>query len=1059
MRRLVAFTSVVLTMVAIACGGGDDPTAPTSNDPGKAPAKLPSFDYAEHPDGMWINTDKNDYAPGDRVIFTGGGWQPGDTLNIHLVNDSTHAEQDWTILIDQAGAFTDSTYLVGEADLNLSFTLTATSRANPAQTLTVRFTDGTLSLSAPTVPPSFQSFPYSSGNLTFTAANSANPATAHTNVAIRIRGPGNLNPTAPTLHRQLTVTASLAAGSSASVVWDGLNSSASQLAEGLYGVRVFSTQRSEPNGEDLRLLVDRTAPNISSSPAPNLSPNQATPGLPGTQVIFTATAADPVVSGINANNYRVASAEYRIDNGGWLAMTAVDGQFNDATEATTATIPAGTVAALTSGTHLVCIRATDGAGNRSADNLANNTNCATLTIAAADNVAPTVTNVQASPNPGKTGNATLTATAADALSNIKSAEYNVDGGGWNAMSAQDGSFNAKSEVVTANLTGVAEGSHQVCVRASDVANNTSDGTACITLVVDKTPPSVANVAAIPNPGKTGNATLTATATDVLTNITGAEYRIDAGNWTPMAAQDGAFDSKSDALTASLTGLAEGSYTVCVRATDQVTNTSPGTGTACITLIVDKTPPVVSSVQASPNPANGTAAVVLTATATDALTNVTSAEYKIDNGGFGAMAASDGSLDELAEDVTVTIPATTIAALSDGNHSLCVRATDAATNTSGDDAACTTLLVDKTPPVVTSVQASPNPTQGNAAVVLSATATDALTKVTSAEYNIDGGSFSAMGASDGAFDELAEDVTVTIPATTISGLSEGSHTLCIRATDNVSNTSSDTGACTTLVVDKTPPAITAFTVTPNPVAVNTPFVINASFKDDLTKVSSAEYSLTGAAGPWYALPNAGGSYDTDTESGSKSVTLANPDVLDVCVRSTDQVGNTNQGPPDINNQYRIQCIFLAVYDPTAGFVTGGGWINSPAGAYQADLTLTGKATFGFVSKYQKGASVPVGNTEFQFHAGNMNFSSTTYDWLVVSQNGVRAQYKGYGTVNGQSGYGFLLTALDQTSDQFRIKIWNTATSAIVYDNRLGSADSSNDATPLGGGSIMIHVPKK
>jgi hypothetical protein len=104
-------------------------------------------------------------------------------------------------------------------------------------------------------------------------------------------------------------------------------------------------------------------------------------------------------------------------------------------------------------------------------------------------------------------------------------------------------------------------------------------------------------------------------------------------------------------------------------------------------------------------------------------------------------------------------------------------------------------------------------------------------------------------------------------------------------------------------------------------------------------------------------------------------------------------------------------------------------------------------------------VPVGNTEFQFHAGNMNFSSTTYDWLVVSQNGVRAQYKGYGTVNGQSGYGFLLTALDQTSDQFRIKIWNTATSAIVYDNRLGSADSSNDATPLGGGSIMIHVPKK
>jgi parallel beta-helix repeat protein len=53
--------------------------------------------------------------------------------------------------------------------------------------------------------------------------------------------------------------------------------------------------------------------------------------------------------------------------------------------------------------------------------------------------------------------------------------------------------------------------------------------------------------------------------------------------------------------------------------------------------------------------------------------------------------------------------------------------------------------------------------------------------------------------------------------------------------------------------------------------------------------------------------------------------------------------------------------LAVYDPSAGFVTGGGWIESPEGAYQADPTLSGKATFGFVSKYQKGANIPTGKT--------------------------------------------------------------------------------------------------
>ena len=90
-------------------------------------------------------------------------------------------------------------------------------------------------------------------------------------------------------------------------------------------------------------------------------------------------------------------------------------------------------------------------------------------------------------------------------------------------------------------------------------------------------------------------------------------------------------------------------------------------------------------------------------------------------------------------------------------------------------------------------------------------------------------------------------------------------------------------------------------------------------------------------------------------------------------------------------------FVVIYDPNAGFVTGGGWIVSPLGAYIADPTLSGKATFGFVSKYQKGAKVPSGNTEFQFHAAKFNFKSTSYDWLVIA--GAKAQYKGIGTVGG------------------------------------------------------------
>jgi PKD domain len=147
-------------------------------------------------------------------------------------------------------------------------------------------------------------------------------------------------------------------------------------------------------------------------------------------------------------------------------------------------------------------------------------------------------------------------------------------------------------------------------------------------------------------------------------------------------------------------------------------------------------------------------------------------------------------------------------------------------------------------------------------------------------------------------------------------------------------------------------------------------------------------------------------------------------------------------------------FVVVYDPSAGFVIGSGWINSPAGAYPADPTATGKATFGFVSKYAKGATVPTGNTEFKFKAVNLDFSSTSYQWLVVA--GSKAQFKGSGAVNGTGGYGFMLTGVDGTPDRLRMKVWN-ASGQIVYDNVLGAADDADEQSiqALGSGSIVIQ----
>lgn len=152
-------------------------------------------------------------------------------------------------------------------------------------------------------------------------------------------------------------------------------------------------------------------------------------------------------------------------------------------------------------------------------------------------------------------------------------------------------------------------------------------------------------------------------------------------------------------------------------------------------------------------------------------------------------------------------------------------------------------------------------------------------------------------------------------------------------------------------------------------------------------------------------------------------------------------------------------FVVIYDPAGGFVTGGGWIDSPLGAYAADPSLMGKATFGFVSKYFKGATTPSGNTEFQFKAGSLNFKSTSYDWLVIA--GGKAKFKGSGEINGVGGYRFLLSAIDGQksgdggADRFRMKIWDTITETLVYDNQLGAAEDADPTTVIGGGSIVVH----
>ncbi|MHA6247794.1 T9SS type A sorting domain-containing protein, partial [Pontibacter sp. CAU 1760] len=157
-------------------------------------------------------------------------------------------------------------------------------------------------------------------------------------------------------------------------------------------------------------------------------------------------------------------------------------------------------------------------------------------------------------------------------------------------------------------------------------------------------------------------------------------------------------------------------------------------------------------------------------------------------------------------------------------------------------------------------------------------------------------------------------------------------------------------------------------------------------------------------------------------------------------------------------------YFSVFDPTAGFVTGGGWIESPLGAYTVDKTAKGKANFGFNSQYKKGSNVPTGNTEFQFQAGNLNFRSTSYNEGSLVVAGTKAIYKGTGTINGSGNYGFMVSIVDGNAtggdgkDRFRMKIWEMS-GTVVYDNQMGDDNAilASESTLLGGGSIVIHTP--
>ena len=141
MRRLASMfvAGVAILVFAASCqrDGRSDLAGPTGA------AHIPQFSQSSMtPSGATFTTDKDDYLPGETVNVSGSGWQPSDVLDIHLtVDPETHAAVDWSVTVGDDGSFTDGSYVVQDADLGATLTITATSRAT-GETATASFTDG-----------------------------------------------------------------------------------------------------------------------------------------------------------------------------------------------------------------------------------------------------------------------------------------------------------------------------------------------------------------------------------------------------------------------------------------------------------------------------------------------------------------------------------------------------------------------------------------------------------------------------------------------------------------------------------------------------------------------------------------------------------------------------------------------------------------------------------------------------------------------------------------------------------------------------------------------------
>ncbi|MEK6823625.1 MAG: Ig-like domain-containing protein [Nanoarchaeota archaeon] len=310
------------------------------------------------------------------------------------------------------------------------------------------------------------------------------------------------------------------------------------------------------------------------------------------------------------------------------------------------------------------------------------------------------------PDPNNDNTPTLTGTATDITTNITNVEYRIDGGAWNSATPTDGAFDSNNEAYTLTTALLTDGIHTIEIRATDLAGNVETTYASDTFTIDLTEPDSTINALVPDPNNDNTPTLTGTATDITTIITNIEYRINGGAWNPTTPTDGAFNSNNEAYILTTAVLADGVYTIEIRATDLAGNVE--TTYASDTFTIDTMAPIIDII--APLTLNVTNENYIITFTDDDLNNP---ECSVDNSNW--IACTSG--------ITILNDATGFAGLSEGAFTLYLKDTDLAGNIGTDNEAG--IIKDTTLPIITSFQVVPNVSiSQNNPTIISATVSDA-----------------------------------------------------------------------------------------------------------------------------------------------------------------------------------------------------------------------------------------------------------------------------------------------------------------------------------------------